>query len=104
MKRSPASQRSMDSIIQTLLKLGVLVGECRYRLAARTHGSQPWNRGSIPRTGTNLRSEASRRLSTVARSYFQRAKGGPSSLTPSYGWQARQATPTRPTIGELVAV
>ncbi len=23
----------------------------RYRLAARTQGSQPWNRGSIPRTG-----------------------------------------------------
>jgi hypothetical protein len=35
----------------------------RYRLGVRTQGSQPWNRGSNPRTGTILRS----RLSTEPR-------------------------------------
>ena len=29
---------------------------CRYRLGVRTRGSQPRDRGSNPRTGTNLRS------------------------------------------------
>ena len=26
----------------------------RYRLGVRIHGSQPWDRGSIPRTATNF--------------------------------------------------
>ena len=52
----------------------------RYRLGVRTGGSQPSNRGSNPRTGTNLRSRLRRRLPTVARPEFRRAKVGPNRL------------------------
>ena len=36
----------------SLLKFEVRDGEWRYRLTVRTDGSQPSNRGSIPRTAT----------------------------------------------------
>src|SRR5205085_9796929 len=42
----------MDRLYQSLLKYEVRSGEWRYRLTVRTDGSQPSNRGSIPRTAT----------------------------------------------------
>ena len=40
----------------SLIKSGVRDGEWRYRLRVRTDGSQPSNRGSIPRTATIIHS------------------------------------------------
>ena len=37
----------------SLLKSEVLIDEWRYRLGVRTRGSQPRDRGSIPRTATS---------------------------------------------------
>src|SRR6187399_3266921 len=42
----------------------VPVDECRYRLGVRTRGSQPRDRGSIPRTATNSHPGSGQYVST----------------------------------------
>src|SRR4029079_3824084 len=78
----------------------------RYRLGVRTRGSQPRDRGSNPRTGTNLRSPEpcasygwqakrahatnTRRLSNIPPS-AKVDRHGPNPLV--NGWQASDLTP-----------
>src|SRR5207245_3676051 len=47
-----SSQRLVDRRRSSPLECKVPSGEWRYRLTVRTDGSQPSNRGSIPRTAT----------------------------------------------------
>jgi len=57
--RKPERQQSPSCSGRTrLVLLGPLTG--RYRLTVRTDGSQPLNRGSIPRTATNLQPDSFR--------------------------------------------
>src|SRR5438132_10615132 len=47
-----ATHRNMDRYDTGLLESRVRTGAWRYRLGVRTRGSQPRDRGSIPRTAT----------------------------------------------------
>src|SRR5438105_14678287 len=63
--RLDCARAFVDAAKTRALQLEVPAGVWRYRLTVRTDGSQPSNRGSIPRTATILR-----------------------SLRASFGWQA----------------
>jgi putative endonuclease len=68
-----------------LARIGSSCGEWRYRLGVRTHGSQPWNPGSIPGTATILRSRS--HAKDALRS-CEAAEEGLIGLA-SFGWQAQ---------------
>ena len=64
---------------------------CRYRLGVRTRGSQPRDRGSNPRTGTNLRSRLYANVAHRSSVNSGERGVGCSCVRRSYGRQAKRA-------------